>query len=578
MRKLFVLLLCAVALGASAHSARNLKKIWEASKVAVGATIIKGVSNYIKTNPYIKPYPGPRPTPQPIIRKKGIISKESKRALPELTRLPELQSRDLTKHLKSPSHFSEALHIIDSLKPDYVKIKQEIMNRPDSAASGDRALLNTYSPFHLLFFSAIANLNGERDFEYRLIREAVKRGLTMDCIEKYVKAYKSDNALFYPIESKARFLVQIVVQRDFVKRASFSSGETDSIRMPNDSLTYYMCDTFAPEIKPLAQLTFSPTFDTDIDLYKAVVDSIIAKKVYLLDDTENCLFSKLATNLYNNGEYDLLLTYFANEPLEKYAMQNADILLSLSEAAFFQGRDAEWQKYSQRLETAFPNHYELLCSDIYDTFFEYITIHPEDIESIRGIIDLYDDHLGIAYKFISDLTDSVLNINEIKDDWSWSTLDDLTPNTRPYVKTIVAISDYVKQKYPDDSLVSDYITMIGAQFGVMIDSHISQSESDIIIITEKWPADGIYEDNKANFCLLIGSSRAYIAGHGVDKPKDALKWLKKYEELAADPNLDSEIRSDYYSYMAECYGKLGKKKEQAKYARLAEQPDNADSE
>jgi len=568
MRKLFVLLMCAVTLVASAQN----KLLENGVKAATGAAIISVYNGWEKTQQYIR-----RIQQQQLktIRQNSevLIPINNKRQATTLKSATIVkQARTLPYRVQVLRPLPSVFQTIDSLIPHYDRIKQEIIDEKKAVASGDSVMHKTYDPYHLLLLSDIAYLRKNRSSETLFMKRALEDGLNMEIIDKYNKTLEKHLSLFSYLPAKVSYLVKQIVERDFYNRISFiPSEENDTFPLPNDSLTYSMCDKYAPSIKPLAQLTFSPTINTDVDLYKAATDSLIANKISLSDNTETWLFSMLAENLWDNHEYDLLLKYFAAEPLEKYAMQDADVLLILSEAAFYSTREDEWLKYSQQLEELSPAHYELLSKHIYDALFGYILTYPDDTEFIKAFIDGYDDHLDFAYLLITDLCDVVLKNNEFKDNWNWCTLDNLAPTTVPYAKTIVEISDYVKQKYLDDSIISDAITLLGAQFGTLIDSHMQQSESDLIRLTEKWPADGNY-DETVDFCIWIGIYRAYIAGHGLDKPKDAIKWLKKYEKLAANPNVDPETRSDFYSYMAECYGKQGKKKQATKYAEMAKQP------
>ena len=63
---------------------------------------------------------------------------------------------------------------------------------------------------------------------------------------------------------------------------------------------------------------------------------------------------------------------------------------------------------------------------------------------------------------------------------------------------------------------------------------------------------------------------AYIASHGLDKPKEGLKILKKHIKLLDDPAVNSEIRELWYDYMAALSTRLGKTKDANKYLKLKE--------
>lgn len=60
-------------------------------------------------------------------------------------------------------------------------------------------------------------------------------------------------------------------------------------------------------------------------------------------------------------------------------------------------------------------------------------------------------------------------------------------------------------------------------------------------------------------------AQAYIAGHGLDKPKKALKVLKKNISLVESSGVESTTRSNWYNYMAALSMRMGKKKDAQKY-------------
>ena len=67
---------------------------------------------------------------------------------------------------------------------------------------------------------------------------------------------------------------------------------------------------------------------------------------------------------------------------------------------------------------------------------------------------------------------------------------------------------------------------------------------------------------------------AYIAAHGLDKPKEGLKLLKKNIKLLDEPAVNSEIRNIWYDYMAAIATRLGKTKDADKYLKLKETTKN----
>ena len=76
-------------------------------------------------------------------------------------------------------------------------------------------------------------------------------------------------------------------------------------------------------------------------------------------------------------------------------------------------------------------------------------------------------------------------------------------------------------------------------------------------------------DNIELRCKAI-ISISFIAAHGLDKPKEGLKILKKHIKLLDDPAVNSEIRELWYDYMAAFSTRLGKTKDANKYLKLKE--------
>ena len=93
------------------------------------------------------------------------------------------------------------------------------------------------------------------------------------------------------------------------------------------------------------------------------------------------------------------------------------------------------------------------------------------------------------------------------------------------------------------------------------------------------------EEGKAMLNVLVESDNielrslaiigvAYIAAHGLDKPKEGLKLLKKNIKLLDEPAVNSEIRNIWYDYMAAIATRLGKTKDADKYLKLKETTKN----
>ena len=99
------------------------------------------------------------------------------------------------------------------------------------------------------------------------------------------------------------------------------------------------------------------------------------------------------------------------------------------------------------------------------------------------------------------------------------------------------------------------------------------------------PDPATLEEGKAMLDVLVESDNielrslsiigvAYIAAHGLDKPKEGLKILKKNIKLLDEPAVNSEIRNIWYDYMAALATRLGKTKDADKYLKLKETTKN----
>ena len=83
----------------------------------------------------------------------------------------------------------------------------------------------------------------------------------------------------------------------------------------------------------------------------------------------------------------------------------------------------------------------------------------------------------------------------------------------------------------------------------------------------------VESDNIELRCMAI-IGLAYIDAHGLDKPKEGLKILKKNLKLLDDPAVNSDIRNMWDDYMVTLATRLGKTKDADKYLKLKETTEN----
>lgn len=160
-----------------------------------------------------------------------------------------------------------------------------------------------------------------------------------------------------------------------------------------------------------------------------------------------------------------------------------------------------------------------------------------------------------------DLLEQTSNPDEIS--WEWDDIADCTPKQATYRAGILHIVD--KGLAVDDSLSSpdavEWCRYIKAEMLLADPSTLDEGKTMLEAQTE---SDNIELRCKA----IIGL--AYIAAHGLDKPKDGLKSLKKNLKLLDDSAVNSDIRDIWYDYMATLATRLGKTKDADKYLKIKE--------
>ena len=265
--------------------------------------------------------------------------------------------------------------------------------------------------------------------------------------------------------------------------------------------------------------------------------------------------------LIGNGEGATALDYFGKAPLKEFPDANVDFSLDLADCAIAEQNATLFSAYLQQAVALDSVAAEEYWAELYDANWKAYLADPSQLELADWLIEMSPEPANNALLLSLDLLEQTNNPDEIS--WEWN---DITTYTTEETTCRAAILHIIDKGLAVDEGLSRPDAEEWCQYlkaGMLLPDPTTLEEGKTLFDAQT-ESDNIELRCKA----IIGL--AYIASHGLDKPKEGLKILKKHIKLLDDPAVNSEIRELWYDYMAALSTRLGKTKDANKYLKLKE--------
>lgn len=341
--------------------------------------------------------------------------------------------------------------------------------------------------------------------------------------------------------------------------------DCDSARMQQGDTLLLVTSKFNPSLNSLVTLSCIYDPSTEVKRYKTAADSVIATYDQWSPEFKDTFARHFLMTLIGSGESAAALDYFGWTPLKEFPDSNVDFAIDLADCAIVERDAALFSAYLQQAVALDSVAAEEYWAELYRGNWEKYLADPSQLELADWLIEISPEPANNALLLSLDLLESLNGTAEIT--WEWEDLSAYTPEqatSRAGILHIVdkglAVDDSISN--PDAAECCQYIKAVM----LLLDSTTLEDGKAML--------NGLSESDNIELRCNAIISFAYIAAHGLDKPKDGLKILKKNIKLLDEPAVNSEIRNMWYDYMTALSTRLGKTKDAERYRKLKETTEN----
>lgn len=376
----------------------------------------------------------------------------------------------------------------------------------------------------------------------------------------------------YPsLEMYMPALIQEILALDYLKMLSRKkNGEaTDSTQQRRNGIMLLLSNKYIPALKPLAEISYLPDSVEDIVRYKWAADSIMVEEMGWAPLFEINFYDDMLTTLINGEEYETLLQYFGREPAKQYADSIIDFQLALSSCALFANDYDKFAYYYNRIAETDSTIAKNYFREIYQQYQQQFLEHPTQKEVGDWLMENSDEPVATALSLLGHLLERYWPAT---DSWEWGKNITLTRTQRDIRSAIFSLLDKARELDNGRASITDLLSADFMRFTLTVaDNPDTEKALDELRHLIKRIDEASSEEANDLRCVAT-VFLAFYTGHGLDSPKKALKILEENLKLLDAPGISQNSKSLYYSYLADLYTTLNKKKKAEKYHSL-QQPD-----
>ena len=366
-------------------------------------------------------------------------------------------------------------------------------------------------------------------------------------------------------------LIQEILALDYLKMLSRKkNGEaTDSTQQRGNGIMLLLSNKYIPALKPLAEISYLPDSVEDIVRYKWAADSIMVEEMGWAPLFEINFYDDMLTTLINGEEYETLLQYFGREPAKQYADSIIDFQLALSSCALFANDYDKFAYYYNRIAETDSTIAKNYFREIYQQYQQQFLEHPTQKEVGDWLMENSDEPVATALSLLGHLLERYWPDT---DSWEWGKNITLTRTQRDIRSAIFSLLDKARELDNGRASITDLLSADFMRFTLTVADNPDTEKAldELRHLIQRMNDDSSEEANDLRCVATV--FLAFYTGHGLDSPKKALKILEENLKLLDAPGISQNSKSLYYSYLADLYTALNKKKKAEKYRSL-QQPD-----
>lgn len=425
-------------------------------------------------------------------------------------------------------------------------------------------------PMNLFFWANYAKRRGDDAVAVEFLSHIDPTTLTPAILYRFSNAYPA-------IQEYGPELVRSLNMTAYTQmiEAKYAGADCDSARMQAGDTLMIVTDKYRPYLTPLAELSCFYDPSKEIDRYKVAADSLLANYSLLTPQFKDAFFADLLSTLYRAGEYKVALEYFEREPLKSYPDSFADFSIDLASCSWALNDSERFNSYVKQAlaidSVAAQNYWD----DVYSSQLDYFIADPTHTEVADWLLDNTEYHAEAALNAVVSLMGHYFPDNK-DDNWQWPDSTTYTPEQLTARDGMIYILDRVSSLDISnaEALTPVYLDYLKASLICTLENRTAEAVN-ILDSRRQKPAENPGAETDDVHCWIT-LTRAYIAGHGLDKPKDALKILKKNIRQLDSKEVDDETRALWYNYMALLSKHAGKSKDYEKYLKLKENLETED--
>lgn len=410
-------------------------------------------------------------------------------------------------------------------------------------------------PWELLSNSSYADCHGETDFARELYQKAKSRYLTVQDVYHFCKNCKG-------LRENCGDLIAYIVQRNYIYRAGdIVPFKADSITEAHKQQLLELAREHAPDLVPVIEIVYRADDSRLLDLYSTVTDSIISGTAAFETAIQNHIISVTLDELIKAKKFDEALKYFTSEPLTTFAAGNADIALTLCEAARGKGDTDKFDYYLKiagNIDSIAARQY---YDDYYSQMIDLLVDNPTNLELADWLIANNACPAELAMTLIEKIEERYTPKDyDVNKSYEWSDKSQLTAEQLHVQAAILHIADCALNSTEGNSsqLAKDHLKLIYAITLTTDSAEIGKASGLISELTDK--VSGINDPDYDNLRIGLVVARAYIAAHGIDRPKEAYDILNRQTKVIENMSLDPSLEFPFWQYLLNVSELIGKKK------------------
>lgn len=409
-------------------------------------------------------------------------------------------------------------------------------------------------PFNLFQLADYAKRHNNEQFVIACLERVKTDRLTPKYLDLVARRYPALDQ-YMPEISRAVVISAYSKMAD----AKLQGIDCDSARMQQGDTLLMVTDQYNPNLNPLVILSCFYHPSMEVERYKEAADSIAATYDQWPDEFKDTFARDFLLTLIENKEHATALDYFGREPLKQYPDSLADFALDMTTCAIVTQNGplaSSYLEHALALDSVAANDY---WAELYDVYWYTFIVDPSQTELADWLIEYSQMPADNAINLSTELINRYWPKTDFS--WVWETLSDYTPEREAARLAILHILDKGTEidEGRSEANTAPFISYLKAEM-LMADPAMTADAKSLL--------DNLTTTDQPDLRCRAIIGQAYIAAHGLDKPKEAMKILKKAIKQLDDPSVTNYVRGFWYDYMAALATRLGKAKDAEKYRRL----------